>query len=151
VGSLIARAIQSGPRSSFAQVATLESSLYLRNQLLRDTDWASMAHSLEVRTPLVDHVLLQRLAPIMLAKERQTGKQLLSGAPTKPLPDAVVSRRKTGFGIPIERWLGTALPALAQTVGMEPFSRRWARLVAERQTHGFANQSGAGRIGHGQA
>jgi len=141
VGSLIARAIQSGPRSPFAQVASLESNLYLRNQLLRDTDWASMAHSLEVRTPLVDHDLLRRMAPVMLARERQTGKQLLSGAPTTPLPDVIVNRRKTGFGIPIERWLGTALPALAQTVGGEPFSRRWARFVAENQTHGFSNQS----------
>ena len=40
----------------------LESSLYMRNQLLRDTDWASMAHSLEVRVPLVDSKLLSQFA-----------------------------------------------------------------------------------------
>ena len=52
------------PLQPFARVATLESSLYMRNQLLRDTDWASMAHSLEVRVPLVDAVLLEKLAGI---------------------------------------------------------------------------------------
>ena len=52
------------PRTSFGKIAVLESSLYMRNQLLRDTDWASMAHSLEVRVPLVDSKLLSQLAPI---------------------------------------------------------------------------------------
>src|ERR1043166_2494541 len=36
------------------QVAALEAAWYMRNQLLRDTDWASMSHSLEVRVPMVD-------------------------------------------------------------------------------------------------
>ena len=52
------------PRTGFGRVAVLESSLYMRNQLLRDTDWASMAHSLEVRVPLVDIKLLSQLASI---------------------------------------------------------------------------------------
>ena len=49
----IERNLHPDPNTDFGRVATLEASLYLRNQLLRDTDWASMAHSLEVRTPLV--------------------------------------------------------------------------------------------------
>ena len=56
------------PRTTFGRVAALESSLYMRNQLLRDTDWASMAHSLEVRTPLVDASLLRQIAPLLLIK-----------------------------------------------------------------------------------
>ena len=56
----IACTLAPDPVQPFARVATLESSLYMRNQLLRDTDWASMAHSLEVRVPLVDAVLLSR-------------------------------------------------------------------------------------------
>ena len=50
----IAGALSPDPGHPFARVAALEASLYMRNQLLRDTDWASMAHSLEVRVPLVD-------------------------------------------------------------------------------------------------
>ena len=51
--------IETSAATSFGKVAVLESSLYMRNQLLRDTDWASMAHSLEVRVPLVDAELLK--------------------------------------------------------------------------------------------
>ena len=55
-----ARARAASTLGAYAKVATLEASLYMRNQLLRDTDWASMAHSLEVRVPLVDSVLLRQ-------------------------------------------------------------------------------------------
>ncbi len=52
--AMIEETLPRSPASDFAKVATLKSCLYMRNQLLRDTDWASMAHSLEVRTPLVE-------------------------------------------------------------------------------------------------
>src|SRR6516225_695875 len=65
------------PRSSFCRVAVLESSLYMRNQLLRDTDWASMAHSLEVRVPLVDSKLLSQFASITAGNGSQS-KHLLA-------------------------------------------------------------------------
>jgi asparagine synthase (glutamine-hydrolysing) len=50
------------PRTARARVCVLESAMYLRNQLLRDADWAGMAHGLEIRTPLVDSTLLRSLA-----------------------------------------------------------------------------------------
>jgi asparagine synthase (glutamine-hydrolysing) len=134
--ALVERVVADGPRSPFAQVAALEASLYLRNQLLRDTDWASMAHSLEVRTPLVDHVLLERMAPLMLAQGRPAGKALLGQAPSSPLPDTIVNRRKTGFGIPIECWLDAASGDRKRQGQSEPFSRRWARMVADSQDIG---------------
>ena len=55
----IASSLQPDPGSSFARVATLKSSLYMQNQLLRDADWASMAHSLEVRVPLVEFLVVE--------------------------------------------------------------------------------------------
>jgi asparagine synthase (glutamine-hydrolysing) len=103
--SLIEKTITPDPGTPFARVAALESSLYLRNQLLRDMDWASMAHSLEVRVPLVDAHLLRRLAPMLVAR-RERGKQPLANAPRPPLPEAVRKRRKTGFTLPIKEWLG---------------------------------------------
>jgi asparagine synthase (glutamine-hydrolysing) len=102
--SYIAAALRPAPRSSFGKVAALESSLYMRNQLLRDTDWASMAHSVEVRLPLVDATLLKQLAPLTGGYARRS-KRLLANSPLLPLPDEVVQRAKTGFGTPIERWL----------------------------------------------
>jgi asparagine synthase (glutamine-hydrolysing) len=92
------------PRSSFRRVAAFESSLYMRNQLLRDTDWASMAHSLEVRVPLVDSKLLSQFASITTGNGSQS-KHLLANSPRVPLPPKVVERPKTGFTTPIQSWL----------------------------------------------
>jgi asparagine synthase (glutamine-hydrolysing) len=120
---LIERAITPDPGTPFARVCALESSLYLRNQLLRDMDWASMAHSLEVRVPLIDAHLLRQLAP-MLVTRRERGKQLLANAPRPPLPEVVRHRRKTGFTLPIKEWLQQ------ETGGQAEFARRsWARKV----------------------
>ena len=47
-------------------LSNLESIYYLRNQLLRDSDWASMYHGVELRTPLVDITLLEDLSDVML-------------------------------------------------------------------------------------
>jgi asparagine synthase (glutamine-hydrolysing) len=121
--NLIERAVTPDPVTPFGRVAALESSLYLRNQLLRDMDWASMAHSLEVRVPLVDSHLLQKLAPVLVSK-RERGKELLAAAPRQPLPAAVRQRRKTGFTLPINEWL-------REEGRVEHGKRSWARKVYE--------------------
>ena len=131
----IAEALTPTPKTAFGKVAVLESSLYLRNQLLRDTDWASMAHSLEVRVPLVDHVLLKTLAPVMLNSKLGSGKNWLSTSPRRPLPDQIRLRRKTGFLTPIQSWIGAS--NLAKEGTKQPsiqshWSRRWALDVARR-------------------
>jgi asparagine synthase (glutamine-hydrolysing) len=127
------------PRSAYGIVSTLESTLYMRNQLLRDTDWASMAHSLEVRVPLVDSVLLQQTSPIATAGLASEGKRLLAGAPARALPGAVMDRPKTGFTTPVEVWM-RALPVTApvplklnaQTFATWPWARQWGlRVVAQ--------------------
>jgi asparagine synthase (glutamine-hydrolysing) len=120
-------------RSGFAKLAILESATYMRNQLLRDTDWASMAHSLEVRVPLVDRTLLEACAPHTLGFSRSATscKALLALSPKLPLPQAVIVRAKTGFTTPIGRWLRTAIvntnPAGALPAG--EVSRSLARSI----------------------
>src|SRR3954452_33707 len=122
---LIEKTVTPDPGNPFARVAALESSLYLRNQLLRDMDWASMAHSLEVRVPLVDAHLLRRLAPALVTRHER-GKQLLAAAPRPPLPPEVRARRKTGFTLPIKEWL------TQESAGPVEFGKRsWARKVYE--------------------
>ncbi len=101
----ISEALRPEPRDSFSKVACLEASLYMRNQLLRDTDWASMAHSLEVRVPFVDLTLIKTILPAVLRLPRGTGKQILASVPSRPLPAEVVWRMKTGFGTPVNLWL----------------------------------------------
>jgi len=90
--------------TDLGKVMALESALYLRNQLLRDADWASMDHSLELRTPLVDWRLLAELGPVLAARSAP-GKAPLAAAPRMPLPGAQIDRPKTGFGLPLGRWL----------------------------------------------
>jgi asparagine synthase (glutamine-hydrolysing) len=86
-------------------VGQIESTAYLRNQLLRDSDWASMDHSVELRTPLVDASLLRDVQPLLAAFRQFASKRLLAEAPTSPLPESVITRTKTGFGIPTQQWL----------------------------------------------
>jgi asparagine synthase (glutamine-hydrolysing) len=128
----IARCIEPAPRTAFAKVASLEASLYMRNQLLRDTDWASMAQSVEVRVPLVDSHLLEAVAPVVVASRGMTGKQLLAESPMVALPTGIVERAKTGFTTPVARWLQRdervqtwrSVPML--TGAKCPWARRWA-------------------------
>lgn len=88
------------------RVSLLESSLYMRNQLLRDSDWAGMAHSLEIRLPLVDAEVSRQLAARIADFADGRGKHILATSPSKPLPSAIVDRKKTGFGVPVSTWLG---------------------------------------------
>jgi asparagine synthase (glutamine-hydrolysing) len=123
------------PRTCFGKVAALESSLYMRNQLLRDADWASMAHSLEVRVPLVDAKLLRHVA-LVTTKSGSLRKRILARSPRMPLPRKVIERPKTGFETPVQTWLQRdtriqhwrRVPAFA--ADKYPWARRWAFEVA---------------------
>lgn len=87
----------------YTQIAALESCWYMRNQLLRDTDWSSMAHGLEVRVPFVDVCLLEALAPAM-ASDVPPHKQDLAAC-AEELPRSMVMRPKTGFSTPVREWI----------------------------------------------
>jgi asparagine synthase (glutamine-hydrolysing) len=127
----IAEALAPAPATGFGKVATLESSLYLKNQLLRDTDWASMDHSLEVRVPLVDHTLLKRLSALMVNAEKPDGKSWLSASPCPALPDEIRLRPKTGFLIPFQTWISrNSSQAKGHSSARSHWSRRWAIDVA---------------------
>ncbi len=103
----------------------------MKNQLLRDTDWSSMAHSLEVRVPLVDVPLLQAIAPLAVTGSLGEGKSLLAGAPTRALPEAVTLRKKTGFSTPIATWLEkSGLPVMDK---MEPIPQRIAGRASPKE------------------
>jgi asparagine synthase (glutamine-hydrolysing) len=122
----IASALSPSPKRDFGKVAVLESMFYLRNQLLRDADWAGLAHSLEIRTPLVDSVLVSQVAPLFAGAAPPNGKSLLAKAPTNPLPDGIVNRAKTGFGIPLRQWLDGG-----EQVEDRLWSRHWLQRVAK--------------------
>ena len=129
--SLVAQALKPAPNLGFNRVATMEAALYMRNQLLRDTEWASMAHSLEVRTPLVDSTLLMRVAALAPPDANMHAKVELAAAPLIPLPRAVTERKKTGFAVPVAPWMSSAHVSAAQS----PYAyiRDWACYVAAEQ------------------
>lgn len=104
--------------STHDQVAALEYSIYLRNCLLRDADWAGMAHSVEIRTPLVDATLFAELA----ATGRRFTKSDLAQAPSRPLPSQIGTRRKTGFSVPVHVWITEGEPRARRQDGR----REWA-------------------------
>jgi len=89
------------------RVSYLEARCYMLNTLLRDSDVMSMAHGLEVRVPLIDHVLAEKLMSLPGAwkLDPHTPKPLLVGALHGALPGQIVHRRKRGFTLPFEHWL----------------------------------------------
>jgi asparagine synthase (glutamine-hydrolysing) len=78
---------------------------YMLNTLLRDTDSMSMAHSLEVRVPLLEHALVERVfrLPGRLKLSRRTNKPLLVSAAGN-LPREIADRPKMGFALPFDSW-----------------------------------------------
>lgn len=88
-------------------VSLLELTGYMRNTLLRDIDQMSMAHSLEVRVPFLDHVLVEFVAqiPPELKFKECGSKYLLVEALRDILPPFVIDRRKSGFNLPYDLWL----------------------------------------------
>jgi asparagine synthase (glutamine-hydrolysing) len=125
-----AAAIGSAPaaRDAWIAVHLMESALYMRNQLLRDSDWASMAHSLELRVPFVDIRLRDQIVSLGFDPARRAGKGAVALVGAPELPAAVASRAKTGFAIPIARALAESdAPALRGGLG----ARRIAVSVLE--------------------
>jgi asparagine synthase (glutamine-hydrolysing) len=122
------------PGTDSGRVCVLESANYMRNQLLRDADWAGMAHSIEIRVPLVDSMLLAALTPSIAGLKEGAGKAALAKAPTTPLPTATVLRAKTGFGVPTGAWMsisaaGPLGPTASRPENKGLVSRRWSRKV----------------------
>jgi asparagine synthase (glutamine-hydrolysing) len=89
------------------RVSYLEARFYMRNTLLRDSDFMSMAHGLELRVPFLDRRLVEACFRIPGAKklEGSRPKNLLLRSLPVALPEEIVDRPKRGFTLPFERWL----------------------------------------------
>jgi asparagine synthase (glutamine-hydrolysing) len=98
------------------RVSYLEARCYMLNTLLRDSDSMSMAHGLEVRVPLIDHQLAQRVLalPGSWKLDGTMPKPLLVRALAGELPEKIVHRTKRGFTMPFEHWLRDSLRPLIE-------------------------------------
>lgn len=118
-------------------VSACELSLYMRNQLLKDSDVMSMAHGLELRVPLVDRVLFESLSRIPATLRLRQGKQLLLEA-VPEVPAWVAQQPKRGFLFPYEKWLASEWGnAFADVTSRLSESRptwyqRWSVFMLER-------------------
>jgi len=119
-------------------VHLMESTQYMRNQLLRDSDWASMASSLELRVPLVDAKLRRSIARNAYEPARSQGKAAIVRAAAPELPAALWTRPKSGFSIPVMEWLDEA-------VGIETARGQTSRMLALRVLEQFGIQLGPKR------
>jgi asparagine synthase (glutamine-hydrolysing) len=127
------------------RVSYLEARCYMVNTLLRDSDFMSMAHGLEVRVPLIDHKLARQLMALPGSWKLNAGtpKPLLVHALRGELPDQVVHRLKRGFTLPFEHWLRDALRSeiesslgkfedgpLCEVISAPAVSRIWADFLS---------------------
>ena len=98
---------QAARLDSFTSVSCFELQSYMVNTLLRDTDTASMANSLEVRVPFLDHRLVEFVGrlPKSVKYTRDVPKSLLVEALSDLLPDEVVGQSKRTFTLPWDVWL----------------------------------------------
>jgi asparagine synthase (glutamine-hydrolysing) len=95
---------------------------YLPCDLMTKVDIASMAHGLECRAPLLDYRLVEFAAalPLRLKYRRGRGKRLLEEAFGHLLPREVFTRRKMGFGVPLDSWFRKELKPLANDLLLHP-------------------------------
>ena len=104
-----------------------------------------MAHSLEVREPLMDHQLIEWLAslPTQLKIQGQEGKWLLKKAMEPHLPEEVLYRPKMGFSVPLAHWLRGPLAERARQAILGPrlaetgyFNPETLRFLLEKHQNG---------------
>jgi asparagine synthase (glutamine-hydrolysing) len=122
--SIIARAFCS-PDAGEALVSRLlnaDVQTYLPDDLLVKMDIATMAHSLEVRSPFLDHVMMEFAAslPPALKLRGLTTKRLLKDAMRAWLPDHILDRPKMGFSVPVSAWFRGPLRELPSDVLLDP-------------------------------
>ncbi|MCL6480168.1 MAG: asparagine synthase (glutamine-hydrolyzing) [Firmicutes bacterium] len=139
-------AAESAGWDAFSRTGWLEMRSYLVNTLLRDTDAMSMAHSLEVRVPLLDHVLVETVTRLPAPTKRRPGrpKALLVESLGALLPAEVVRQPKRTFTLPWEHWLRGPLqenvaahlqrltPALKAALNEWAVRQVWEEFLARR-------------------
>lgn len=109
----------------------LELKLYMQNQLLKDTDFMSMHHSLEVRVPFVDEYVAQYaggLSPKVRLGDGSVNKPVLTRVAEKYLPQEIFDRKKMGFTFPFEKWLREE----GIITGGEYWSQAWTKEILKK-------------------
>ncbi len=143
----LARPVSLVPRGEgIAGLQLVDVETYLPGDLLLKADLASMAHSLELRSPFLDHevVELGLALPDSLKVQGREGKVALRRAFAAELPADVARRGKTGFGVPLGRWFRSDLKDLSRDLLLN--DRGWFRPDVVRR---LLDDHQSGRADHG--
>ena len=140
------RATAQAGTAATENIMLLDFTHYLPDDILVKVDRASMAVSLEVRTPFLDHrvVELAWSLPLSMKIRNDRGKWITRKLLRKYLPAALVDREKQGFGLPVGAWLRGPLRPWAEellTNAGEPFDAAQVRDLWRRHTSGQNHQT----------
>ena len=115
---VLAALARAGKRDTATAASLADLDTYLPCDLCHKVDTATMAHGLECRQPMLDQrvVELAIAMPISLKLRGRCGKRILKHAFGDLLPREVFRRRKTGFGVPLDRWFRNELKEMAHDV-----------------------------------
>lgn len=118
---------------TLSRIGYLDLKLYLQDDLLVKTDRMSMANSLEIRVPFLDHTFVEYAAtiPSSLKLKGLTTKHILKKAMAPYLPQEILTRKKIGFDIPLGVWIRNELKDFVSDV-LSP---------TNLNKHGFFNQA----------
>lgn len=107
---------RAGTTDSLSRIQYVDIKTYLTDDILVKVDRASMANSLEVRCPLLDHSLMELVAqiPSEMKLKNGNGKYIFKKALRTLLPREVLTRRKRGFSVPLAQWFRGELKDFAQ-------------------------------------
>ncbi len=119
-----------------ARILYVDVKTYMTDDILVKVDRASMAHSLEVRAPLLDHPFMELAAriPASLKLQGTSGKHIFKKALSGMLTDDILYRNKMGFAVPLERWFRVELKDMAHQV------------LFEHQSHNYINMKTVGKL-----
>ncbi len=115
---------RSGAKTNFDRMMATDVAMYLPGDLLVKMDIATMAYSVEARSPFLDQRFMEFAAavPAKYKLAHGTGKRLLRGVLRERVPAHILERRKMGFGVPLVRWFRNELRDLPGDVLLDPRS-----------------------------
>lgn len=135
------------PVNTWDLVTSLEMTCFMGWRLLRDTDAMSMAQSLEVRVPLIDHPIVEFVRGLPAGWHRRFGhpKRLLTDSLHDILPPQLLNRPKQGFAFPLEYWMRHDLAGVVRdTLAEKRIDRRG--LFRPAAVRALVDQFDAGRL-----
>lgn len=142
-----------------SRVSVAELSTYLHSVLLRDSDQMSMAHSLEIRVPFLDHELVEMTLGIPDGhKYPKTQKQLLVNSFKDMLPEEIYNRDKMGFVLPYDQWMKNELKPFCEEnlhylkdiphINFKEIELRWDKFLKGDPNYSWARMWGLITLGN---